>query len=79
MLVTFLLMLMIWGGALIVFFNHNYEFNTFGHPMILYDPKLSFIGWFVLMIVISPFLQLLTTVFSLYLALIISKNKDFTA
>ena len=41
-LITFLLMVIIWGGAIIVFFNHNYDFKTFGHPLILYDPKLSF-------------------------------------
>ena len=78
-LITFLLMLIIWGGAIIVFFNHNYDFKTFGHPLILYDPKLSFIGWLALMIVISPLLQLLTTVFSFYMSLIIIKKKDKTA
>jgi len=62
-LITFLLMVMIWGGAIIVFINQHDDFINFGHPLILYDPKLSLIGWFVLMIVISPFLQLLTQVF----------------
>jgi hypothetical protein len=33
------------------------------------------LGWFVLMIVISPLLQLLTTVFSFYMSLIIIKRK----
>ena len=78
-LITFLLMLIIWGGAIIVFFNHNHDFKNFGHPLILYDPKLSFIGWLALMIVISPFLQLLTTVFSFYTTLISIKKKDNTA
>lgn len=73
--VTFLFMLIIWGTAMIVFFSQNHDFKNFGHPMILYDPELSFIGWMVLMILISPFLQLLTTVFSFYLTLIISKKK----
>jgi hypothetical protein len=75
-LITFLLMVIIWGGAIIVFFNHNYDFKTFGHPLILYDPKLSFIGWLALMIVISPLLQLLTTVFSFYMSLIIIERKS---
>jgi hypothetical protein len=76
-LVTFLLMLIIWGMAIRVFFNQNYDFKNFGHPMILYDPKLSFIGWMVLMVLISPFLQLLTTTFSSYITLIIlNKKKD---
>ena len=41
-----------------------------GHPFILYDPKISFIGWLVLMMFISPFLQLLTTIFGSYLTLL---------
>ena len=73
--ITFLLMLIIWGGAIIVFFYHNNDFKNFGNPLILYDPKLSFIGWLVLMIIISPLLQLLTTVFSFYVTLIILKKK----
>ena len=75
-LITFLLMLIIWGGAIIGFFHHNYDYKNFGHPLILYDPKLSFIAWFILMIVISPFLQFLTTVFSFYLTLFTIKKED---
>ncbi|MCX6233104.1 MAG: hypothetical protein NT175_00040 [Bacteroidetes bacterium] len=78
-LITFLLMLIIWGIAIMLFFNQNYDFKNFGHPLILYDPKLSFIGWLVLMILISPLLQLLTTIFSFYMTLIIIKKKDNTA
>jgi len=78
-LITFLLMLIIWGTAIILFFNQNYDLKNFGHPLILYDPKLSFIGWIVLMILISPFLQLLTTIFSFYMTLIIIKKEDNTA
>ena len=78
-LVTFVLMLIIWGVAIIVFFNNGYDFKNFGHPLILYDPKLSFIGWLTLMIVISPLLQLLTTVFSFYISLFIIKKKNNTA
>jgi hypothetical protein len=74
--ITFLLMLIIWGVAIIVFFNHNYDLKNFGHPLILYDPKLSFIGWLVLMIFISPFLQLLTTVFSFYVTLMMKKKDN---
>jgi len=77
-LVTFFIMLIIWGRAILLLFNHSYDFNTFGHPLILYDPKISFIGWIGLMIVISPLLQLLTTVFSFYIALIIIKKKETT-
>jgi len=77
--ITFISMLLIWGIAIINFFNQNYDYKNFGNPLILYDPKVSFIGWIVLMILISPFLQLLTTIFSFYITLIIVKNKDNTA
>ena len=47
------------------------DFANFGIPMILYDPKISFVGWLILMIFISPFLQLLTTLFSSHLTLLV--------
>jgi hypothetical protein len=31
--------------------------------MILYTPRASFIGWIILMVLISPFLQFLMTLF----------------
>jgi len=37
--------------------------------MILYELKASFIAWPVLMIIMSPFLQLLATVFGAYVTL----------
>ena len=43
--------------------------------MILYEPLASFIGWQVLMVLISPFLQLLTTLFGSYLAILGWLNK----
>jgi hypothetical protein len=36
----------------------------FGIPLILYEPVASFIGWIVLMVLISPFLQALAAAFS---------------
>lgn len=48
----------------------NADFVNFGIPMILYDPKASFVGWLLLMIVVSLFLQFLTTVFAANLTLI---------
>jgi hypothetical protein len=68
--VTFVVMLAIWGRTATLLSDPATDFEYFGVPMILYDPRLSFIGWLVLMIVISPFLQLLTTVFSAYLTLL---------
>ena len=69
-LFTFVVMCAIWGRMIIMLFDPSSDFRNFGIPMILYEPKASFIGWLVLMIFISPFLQLLTTIFSSYLTLI---------
>ncbi|TSA38760.1 MAG: hypothetical protein D4R64_02120 [Porphyromonadaceae bacterium] len=73
-LVTFLIMLIIWGRTIVFLFDPGYDYSKFGHPFILYTPKASFIAWLVLMILISPFLQLLTTIFSGYITLIGQKN-----
>jgi hypothetical protein len=37
---------------------------------ILYQPKASFVGWLVLMIFISPFLQFLMTLFGAQVAML---------
>ena len=66
---TFLLMLIIWGPVSTLFLNPTANFVNFGMPLILYDPKISFMGWIILMILISPFLQLLMTIFASYMAL----------
>lgn len=61
--VTFLGMLLLWGWSAKFLFTSETEIVNFGIPLILYEPRLSLIGWLFLMIVISPFLQLLTTIF----------------
>jgi len=67
---TFVVMSAIWGRTIPMIFDPSADFQNFGHPFILYDPKISFIGWLVLMMAISPFLQLLTTIFGAYLTLL---------
>jgi hypothetical protein len=67
--VTLLMMVVIWGPTVAILFDSNKDIANFGIPMILYEPLASFVGWMVLMILISPFLQLLTTIFGSYLAL----------
>lgn len=70
---TFLLMVLvwgIWGRAISMLLDPSSDFQNFGHPFILYDPKASFIGWIILMIFISPFLQLLTTIFASFITVI---------
>jgi hypothetical protein len=67
---TMLAMAVLWGPTISLLFDPARDLANFGIPMILYEPRASFIGWIVLMIVISPFLQLLTTLFGAYLALL---------
>jgi len=68
--VTLLGMVAIWGPTISILFDPGKDLANTGVPMILYEPKASFIGWIVLMIVISPALQLLTTLFGSHLALL---------
>jgi len=63
-LITFIWMVIIWVPISTMLINPTADLAHFGIPMILYDPKISFIGWIILMVFISPFLQLLTTVFA---------------
>ncbi len=67
---TFFIMSILWGRTIPMLFDSNTDFVNFGIPFILYDPKISFIGWLFLMIFISPFLQLLTTIFASYLTIL---------
>ena len=75
----FVVMSVIWGRTIPMLFDPNADFRNFGHPFILYDPKASFVGWLVLMTLISPFLQLLTTIFGSYLTLLRWLKSDSTA
>ena len=74
---TFLLMIVIWGRTIPMLFDPMSDFQNFGHPFILYDPKISFIGWSILMIFISPFLQMLTTIFASFITLIRIGQKNY--
>jgi len=67
---TFVVMAAIWGRCLAMLFDPSADFANFGIPLILYDPQASFIGWLVLMIAISPFLQLLATLFGSHVTLL---------
>jgi hypothetical protein len=60
-LVTLLLMAIIWLPALRLLAGPTGDIANFGVPMILYEPLASFIGWIVLMVFISPALQMLAT------------------
>ena len=66
---TFVIMLIIWGRMFLLLFDPNTVYANLGIPLILYDPKLSFVGWLILLIFISPALQLLTTIFAAYITI----------
>jgi hypothetical protein len=68
--VTFAGMAVIWGPCAAMLFDPGADLANFGIPLILYEPWASFIGWLVLMIVISPVVQLLMTLLGSHLALI---------
>jgi len=67
---TFVVMGLLWGRYVVMLFDPLADLANFGIPLILYDPTASFIGWLVLMILISPFLQLLMTLFGAHLTLL---------
>lgn len=73
--VTFLGMLLIWGWCVKMLYDPEADLANFGIPQILFEPRMSFIAWLLLMIAISPFLQLLTTVFAGHLTLLSSNRK----
>ncbi len=66
---TFLVLAIVWLGAVLINIKTMADIPNFGHPYILFDPGTSFIGWLVLMVLLSPFLQLLTTVFAAFVTL----------
>ena len=74
--VTFMGMALLWGPTIQLLSDPGYDFANFGIPLILFDPRLSFVGWLALMIFVSPFLQLLTTLFSSYLTLSVLLKKE---
>lgn len=76
--ITFVGMGMLWLPFGRNFFDPAADLAQTGIPMILYEPRPSFIGWMVLMVLISPFLQLLTTLFSAYVTTIFfTKNRPY--
>jgi len=74
--VTFVLMAILWGSLVPKIWDPDMDFQNFGHPFILFDPRLSFIAWLVLMIFISPFLQLLATVFGSFVTLLSTRTRN---
>ena len=61
--VSFVLLAALWLPSLRMLRDPAANYAQFGMPLLLYEPLPSFIGWIVLMVVISPILQVLTTLF----------------
>ncbi len=76
--VTLVGMALIWGWSITMLQASNAQIIEFGIPLILYNPRASLIGWLVLMILISPILQLLTTIFAGHLTLLWIYRKEKT-
>jgi len=72
---TPLLMLVIWGPFTLKLFDPSVDLAQTGIPLILYDPRASFIGWQVLMMLISPFLQFLLSVFGSFLTFLFVSSR----
>ena len=68
--ITMVGMLIIWIPFSALLFEPGSDLSTVGMPLILYQPRASLIGWLALMIIVSPVLQLLTTLFGAYLTLL---------
>lgn len=67
--VTLLAMVIIWLPAVRMLFEPSADLANFGIPLILYESRASFIGWLGLMILVSPFLQMLMTLFAAQMTL----------
>ena len=76
---TLFLLAMIWLPTMLLFyFDSTKDIANFGEPLFLFTPVASFWGWLVLMVVISPLLQLMSSVFAAYLTLVSGKKSDST-
>jgi hypothetical protein len=71
---SMLAMAIIWLPTFLMLFDPAADLANFGIPMILFEPRASFIGWLGLMVVFSPFLQMLFSLFSAQVTLWLSKN-----
>jgi hypothetical protein len=74
--VTLVGMIVIWGPSVMLLYDGKTDLAKFGTPQILFEPGASFIGWLVLMMAISPFLQMLTTIFGGHIALLSTGKRE---
>ena len=60
--VSFVALAVVWGPSLHLAFGPDVSASDYGIPLILYGERASMIGWFVLMLVVSPLAQFMTVV-----------------
>jgi hypothetical protein len=74
---TILLMLVIWMPSIKMLFAPAVIENlaNYGIPMILYEPLPSYIGWMALMILISPSMQFLLSIFCAILTWLVKLSR----
>jgi hypothetical protein len=63
---TFAMMALIWGPQVAKLSDPTFDAAGWGIPLVLYTSTASFVGWLVLMIVISPVLQLMSSLCTAY-------------
>lgn len=59
---SFAVLALVWGPHLPKAFDPAFDAAKWGIPLILYTSRASTIGWFVLMLVVSPVLQAMAVV-----------------
>jgi len=69
-------MAIIWGPTIPRLWDPQGDLANFGIPLILYEPRSSFVGWEVLMIGISPFLQVMAVVFGADVRLLFGEERE---
>lgn len=75
-LVTWLIMFANWTPALINALDPNFDYVHAGLPKFFSDPKLSYIAWLFLVIMVAPALQFVALIFSAAIRLALYPFKD---
>ena len=74
---TLLFMAVIWLPSIRMLFDPVVieKLANYGIPMILYEPLPSYIGWMALMILVSPFMQFLLSLFAAILTWLVEISR----
>jgi len=75
--VTLGLMSAVWWPFIPPLFDPVIDCGSMGVPLILYDPRLSLIGWLVGMLIITPLLQFLVTLAGAYLTFAVRLRRNW--